>query len=171
MTQFKIEEIPAFYHRYVEPLKNNELLQNLESASAKTLGFVMDLEEGNGDFRYASGKWSVKEVLCHMLDAERIFCYRALTFARKDKTELPAFDENAYAPEANASSRSIAELAKEMSRLRATTLDLFKSFTPEMLTRTGIANTGTFTVRGVGYIIAGHELHHLTVLQERYFPS
>ena len=171
MSHFRIEEVPSFYHRYVDPLKEEDLINILENASAKTLGFLNDLEEANGDFRYASGKWSVKEVICHMLDAERVFCFRALTFARNDKTELPGFDENAYAPEANATSRTIAELAREASNLRATTLDLFKSFTPEMSTRTGLANNGKFSVRGIGYIIAGHELHHLTILQERYFPS
>ncbi len=171
MSQFSIEEIPAFYHRYVEPLKEQNMIDVLHETSEKTLRFLNDLEESNGDFRYASGKWSVKEVLCHMLDAERVFCFRALTFARNDRTELPGFDENTYTPEANAASRSIAELLQEVARLRATTLDLFKSFTSEMLNRKGIANKGNFTVRGIGYIIAGHELHHLTILQDRYFPS
>lgn len=171
MSQFTLEEIPGFYHRYVEPLKGKEMMEVLHSTSLKTQKFLNDLEESNGDFRYAAGKWSVKEVVCHMLDAERIFCYRALTFARNDKTALPGFDENTYAPEANAESRTIAELVQEAIRLRVTTIDLFKSFTSEMLVRTGVANKGTFTVRGVGYIIAGHELHHLTILQDRYFPS
>lgn len=171
MSQFSIEELPPFYHRYVEPLKGKDLLEVLESTNHKTQSFLNNLEESNGDFRYASGKWSVKEVICHMLDAERIFCFRALTFARNDKTELPGFDENTYAPQANAEVRTIAELVMEATRLRATTFDLFKSFSDEMLNRTGVANKGSFTVRGIGYIIAGHELHHLNVLQERYFPS
>jgi hypothetical protein len=171
MAQFSIEEIPAFYHRYVEPLKEQNLIDALEQTSRKVLHYLGDLEESNGDFRYAPGKWSVKEVLGHMLDAERVFSFRALTFARNDKTELPGFDENAYAPETNAASRTIADLVLEASRLRATSLDLFKSFTPEMLGRIGTANKGNFTVRGIGYIIAGHELHHLTILQDRYFPG
>lgn len=171
MSQFSIEEIPAFYHRYVEPLKGKNMIEVLEEINHKTQVFLNALEESNGDFRYAPGKWSVKEVICHMLDAERIFCFRALTFARNDKTELPGFDENTYAPEANAEARTLATLSKEAARLRTTTLDLFNGFSVEMLNRTGVANKGNFTVRGIGYIIAGHELHHLNVLQERYFPS
>ncbi len=171
MSQFSIEEIPSFYHRYAEPLKGKDMMEVLQTTSLKTQNFLNDLEESNGDFRYASGKWSVKEVICHMLDAERVFCFRALTFARGDKTELPGFDENTYAPQANAEARSIVELIREAARLRATTVDLFKSFSSEMLERTGVANGGNFTVRGIGYIIAGHELHHLSILQERYFPS
>lgn len=171
MSQFSIEEIPTFYHRYVEPLKGKSLIDILETTGRKTQAFLKDLEESNGDFRYSAGKWSVKEVICHMLDAERVFCFRAMTFARNDKTALPGFDENTYAPQANAEARTIAQLAQEASRLRATTIDLFKSFSNEMLSRTGVANKGDFTVRGIGYIIAGHELHHLTILQERYFPS
>lgn len=171
MSQFVIEEIPSFYHRYVDPIKREDLIKALEQTHQKTQNFLKDIEESNGDFRYGTGKWSVKEVICHMLDAERVFCFRALTFARNDKTALPGFDENAYAPEANAEGRTVAQLAKEASRLRATTIDLFKSFSEEMLNRKGVANTGNFTVRGIGYIIAGHELHHLNVLQERYFPS
>ena len=171
MSQFSIEEIPSFYHRYVNPLKGYDLIQVLGQTHQKTQNLFRDIEEANGDYSYSSGKWSVKEVICHMLDAERVFCFRALTFARGDKTELPGFDENTYAPEANAGARTVAELAKEAARLRATTIDLFRSFSEEMLTRAGIANTGDFTVRGIGYIIAGHELHHLNVLQERYFPS
>lgn len=171
MAQFNIEEIPSFYHRYVNPLKNDDLLSILEQTHQKTQNLLKDVEESNGDFRYGTGKWSVKEVICHMLDAERVFCFRALTFARNDKTALPGFDENTYAPEANAEARTVSQLAKEALRLRATTIDLFKSFSDEMLSRTGIANSGNFTVRGIGYIIAGHELHHLNVLQERYFPS
>lgn len=171
MSQFKIAEIPPFYHRYVEPIKEKDLFDVLESTNQKTQVFLNNLEESNGDFRYASGKWSVKEVVCHMLDAERVFCFRALTFARNDKTELPGFDENAYAPEANAEVRTLAELVQEAVRLRTTTIDLFKSFSTEMLNRTGVANKGTFTVKGIGYIIAGHELHHLTILRDRYFPG
>ncbi len=171
MAQFSIEEIPSFYHRYVEPLKGKNMIEVLESVNHKTRVFLNDLEESNGDFRYAPGKWSVKEVICHLLDAERIFCFRALAFARNDKTELPGFDENTYAPEANAEARTLAALVQEAARLRDTTLDLFNSFSLEMLNRTGVANKGNFTVRGIGYIIAGHELHHLNVLQERYFPG
>jgi dihydroxyacetone kinase len=103
-----------------------------------------------------------------MLDVERIFAYRALRFARNDKTPLSGFEENDYAPQANAEARTINDLANEAERLRATTLDLYKSFTPEMLQRTGTANKAELSVLNLGYIIAGHESHHRKILKERY---
>lgn len=110
----------------------------------------------------------MKEVLCHIQDAERIFAYRALRFARNDKTELPGFDEVQYTPESNAHARTLKQLIDELHRLRVTTFDLFNSFTPEMLSRSGKANNNLVSVLNLGYIIAGHELHHLEVLKSRY---
>jgi len=103
-----------------------------------------------------------------MIDVERIFAYRALRFARNDKTGLAGFEENDYAPESNAHSRSVAEIAEEMNRLRLTTIDLFKSFTPEMLLRGGKANQMDLTVLALGYAISGHETHHRNIFLERY---
>jgi hypothetical protein len=103
-----------------------------------------------------------------MMDAERIFSYRALRFARNDSTPLSAFEENDYAPQANAHARTLAQLLQEMKNLRTTTIDLFASFTPEMLQRTGTANGKVISVVNLGYIVAGHETHHRIVLQERY---
>jgi uncharacterized damage-inducible protein DinB len=114
------------------------------------------------------GKWTIKELLCHMMDAERIFAYRALRFARNDSTDLHAFEENDYAPQANAHGRSVQQLITEIKNLRATTLDLFASFTPEMLQRKGTANNTLISVINLGYIIAGHETHHRNVLADRY---
>ena len=103
-----------------------------------------------------------------MLDAERIFSYRALRFARNDRTPLAGFDEQAYAPHLNASSRSLAQIGDEMEHLRTCTVDLFKSFSEEMLTRKGTANNNELTVGAIGIIIAGHETHHCKVIRERY---
>jgi hypothetical protein len=106
-----------------------------------------------------------------MMDAERIFCYRALRFSRNDATPVSGFEENDYAPQANAHGRTIAQLVNEMKSLRATTIDLFASFTPEMLQRTGTANGTLISVINLGYIVAGHETHHRNVLAERYLKK
>jgi hypothetical protein len=121
-----------------------------------------------GQFRYAPDKWTIKELLCHLIDSERIFAYRALRFSRNDKTPLSGFEEKDYAVQANAHSRSVASIANEIKRLRATTLDLYKSFSDEMLQRTGTANNSSLSVLNLGFIIPGHETHHLNVLRERY---
>jgi hypothetical protein len=106
-----------------------------------------------------------------MMDAERIFCYRALRFSRNDATPLSGFEENDYAPRANAHGRTIQQLVHEMKNLRASTLDLFASFTPEMLQHKGSANNNVISVVNLGYIVAGHETHHRNVLTERYLKK
>lgn len=132
---------------------------------------VKGIPESKGDYRYEPGKWSIKELLCHLMDAERIFAYRALRFARNDKTPLSGFEENDYAPQANAHSRSLVQLGEEMKRLRASTIDLFRSFTPEMIQRTGTSNNTELSALSLGYIIAGHDLHHRKIILERYLNS
>lgn len=143
----------------------------LRQSSKITLELVRSIPESKGEHRYAEGKWSIKELLAHMIDVERIMAYRALRFARNDKTDLPGFEENDYAPEANAHGRTIAQLANEMERLRATTIDMFESFTTEMLQREGTANKNNLSVLVLGYVIPGHETHHRKILIERYLKS
>ena len=171
MTRPQLETLPAFHRTYVDNVKDLDMLDALRTASQSSLKIIRAIPETKGEFRYETGKWSIKEVLTHMMDVERILSYRALRFARNDKTDLPGFEENDYAPEANAHSRTIAQLADEMSRLRTTTLDLFSSFTDKMLKREGIANKNHLSVVNLGYIIPGHELHHLRILQERYLKA
>lgn len=168
MQRPDLEVIPPFYKNYVLNVKEYELLEALKKSNDQVLSLIGNLPESKSEYRYQPGKWSIKELLCHMMDAERIFSYRALRFARNDKTSLHGFEENDYAPEANAHSRTFIQLAKEMENLRNTTLDLFASFTPEMLQRTGKANNTEVSVLTIGYIVAGHETHHRKVLEERY---
>ena len=163
--------LPSFYTKYVNHVKESDMLEALASSNAQLINLIKNVPESKGEYRYAAGKWSIKEVLCHMMDAERIFSYRALRFARNDNTPLSGFEENDYAPQANANSRSLSQLVKEMTTLRATTIDLFASFTPEMLERKGSANNNVVSVVNLGFIIAGHETHHRTVLSERYLAS
>jgi len=168
MQRPAVETVPEFYKGYVSHVLNYEMMEALKNSNEQTQKLLLTLPESKGEYRYGPDKWSIKELLCHMMDAERIFCYRALRFARNDKTELPGFEEKDYAPQANAHSRTIAELASEMARLRSVTIDLFSSFTPPMLERVGTANKNRVSVLNLGYIIAGHEIHHRLVLQERY---
>jgi uncharacterized damage-inducible protein DinB len=168
MLRPDLDTVPPFYKRYVEHVKEFDMFHILDDSNKQLLALLGTIPEEKGAFRYAPGKWSIKELLCHMMDAERIFAYRALRFARNDSTPLQGFEENDYAPEANAHGRSIQQLVEEMDRLRKSTIDLYKSFTPEMLTRKGSANNTEISVLNLGYIIPGHETHHKMVLQERY---
>src|SRR5690606_9954470 len=121
MTRPDLTSIPEFYKRYVEHVKNYDLVDAFNISLKATMELIKSIPEERGEHRYAPGKWSIKELLCHMIDTERIMSYRALRFARNDKTPLHGFEENDYAPEANAGSRTLASIAEEMSRLRLTT--------------------------------------------------
>ena len=171
MTRPDIETVPSFYKGYVEFVKDMDLADALRHAAQLVQQLVPYIPEEKGDYRYAADKWTIKEVLNHMMDAERVFAYRALRFSRNDQTPLQPFDEKEYAPQANAHSRNIQQFAREMKRLRETTLDLYASFTPEMLLREGTANNNRLSVLSLGYIIAGHDLHHRKILHERYLNS
>ncbi len=166
-----LDTVPHFYKNYVKHIEETDLLQALRISGHRALELVHAIPESKVDFRYAPGKWSIRELLCHMIDAERIFAYRALRFARNDKTELAGWEENDYAPQANAAGRSKQKIAAEMAHVRTSTLDLFEGFTPEMLVRKGIANKNELSVVVLGFIIAGHETHHCQVLKERYLKE
>jgi uncharacterized damage-inducible protein DinB len=168
MTRPDLDLVPSYYMRYVDHVKDLDVLEALRYAGNLTQEIVKQIPEAKGEYRYAPGKWSIKEVLCHMMDVERIFAYRALRFARNDKTPLSGFEENDYAPEANAHSRSIAVIGGELARLRQVNIDMYESFTAEMLKRSGMANRVEVSVLNLGYIMAGHDLHHRKVLHERY---
>ncbi len=168
MVRPDIEKVPAFYKGYVELVQDMDLLDALRHAAKLVQQTVPYIAEDQGEHKYAEGKWSIKEVLNHMMDAERVFAYRALRFSRKDETPLHPFEENDYAPEANAHARSIQQHAREMKKLRETTIDLYASFSPEMLEREGTASGKKLSVKNLGYIIAGHDIHHLNILRERY---
>jgi hypothetical protein len=168
MTRPDMNAVPDFHKRYVDHVKNYDVLEALEFSSKETVDLVRSISEGKGEHRSGPDKWSIKELLCHMMDTERILTYRALRFARNDKTHLHGFEEKDYAPEAYAHGRTIAQIADEMERLRRTSVDLFASFTPEMLARKGYANNLELSVLTLGYIISGHESHHRKILKERY---
>jgi uncharacterized damage-inducible protein DinB len=166
-----LETIPPFFKGYVKLVEQPDVLQAMRISGYRTMELIHYIPEAKSDFRYAEGKWSVREVLCHMIDAERIFAYRALRFARNDKTPLHGFDENEFAKELNAASRSLKQIGEEMQHLRTTSVDLFESFNEEMLKRKGKAGNNELTVLALGFIIAGHETHHCKILKERYLNA
>lgn len=164
-----ITEVPAFYQNYVEGVHYDELVPALINSGNETTDLLKSIPEASGDYKYAEGKWTIRQVIAHMMDAERVFAYRALTFARNDKAELPGFEENDWAIEANAENRKLYKLIEEYNNVRASTIDLFGSFNQKMLARVGSANGVKMSVNTIGFVIVGHETHHRKILNERYF--
>lgn len=143
------------------------LLRNQIEETARLVG---DFGEENAAVRYGPGKWTVREVIGHLADCERILSYRALRFARGDMTVLPGFDENAYVPAADFESRTLASVMAEFRAVRGATAALVEGLSEDVTATAGTAGSGTITVRALFYLIAGHELHHLALLRERYLP-
>jgi uncharacterized damage-inducible protein DinB len=144
------------------------VLQHLQTDFETIHTLVMDLPEEKLLSAYAPGKWTMKEILVHMMDTERIFAYRALRIARNDKTDLPGFEQDEYTPYLYANERSIANIMEEYGLQRKSTVALFSNFDESAFTRTGFANGAPLSVRAALYIIAGHELHHLQIIREKY---
>jgi hypothetical protein len=161
-------EYAPFYAAYIAAVPDGELLELLERQHQETAGVLDGLPESRGDFAYAPGKWTVKEVLGHVADAERVFAYRALRFARGDATPLPAFDEKVWVPHSGARARTVADLLEELRAVRGATLALLRHLPADAPTRRGTASSREITVRALAWIIAGHERHHLRILRERY---
>jgi uncharacterized damage-inducible protein DinB len=168
ITKPAVTEYPQYYEPYIKAVKENDLLDALRNNLEVFNQLVSDIPIEKGDYRYAEGKWTVKEVLMHVTDVERIFAYRALTFARNDKNELPGFDEDAYVPYYQAEKRTIFSIEDEFESLRNANIALFKSFDEETLNRKGMANRNMMSVRSVGFMLAGHAAHHVKVVRERY---
>lgn len=170
----KITDIPApylesYYGLYLHQVPQHlDLLTALDYGQNQVLQLIEPLEENQLHYRYEAGKWTIKEILCHLMDTERIFNYRALRFARQDKTELPGFDHNAYVPNSKANDLPIDYLLKSYKLQRESTKLFFEGMTDEMLLYTGVASETELSVAAIGFIQAGHELHHCRVIRERY---
>jgi uncharacterized damage-inducible protein DinB len=149
-------------------VENENLGDALKNQIPEIQSFFSSIDEEKRDYKYAEGKWTIKEVLQHIIDTERIFAYRALAFARKDVNTLPSFDENSYAKNSNADKRNWNELTEELMAVRKTTDFLFNSFSEEQLNTVGKASSYEMSVKALGYTIAGHLAHHVNVLKERY---
>ncbi|HEX5054352.1 MAG TPA: DinB family protein [Planctomycetota bacterium] len=162
------DEFPASFQPYVDGVPDGDVLVHLARQGAATAALLRTVDEARGMFRYAPGKWSVKSVVQHVTDGERLFCYRALCLARGETNPLPGFDENLYAANDGAAGRQLADIVQEFVSVRAATGLLFAGFDAAAWARRGIANGKAVSVRALPWIIAGHELHHLSVLRDRY---
>jgi hypothetical protein len=162
-------EYNPYFDRYISLVLSNDIIGTLERQVPKTLALFSGRSEADGNFRYAPGKWTLKEVLGHLNDTERIMAYRALRIARGDQTPLAGFEQDDYVRDGPFADLSLAALIDEFRSIRAATLTLLRSFRPQDWTRRGVASQKDITVRALAYIIAGHELHHRNILEERYF--
>ena len=163
-------EYAPYYEKYVSMIEG-DVLETLERQGAETAALLGGVSEDAAASRYEPGKWSVKELVGHMIDGERIFAYRALRFARGDRTPLEGFDQDPYVAAANSDARTLRSLAEEFGHVRAATLALLRSLDPEAWARRGTASDAEVSVRALAYIIAGHEAHHVRVLRERYLTK
>ena len=168
MTTPAIGEYPSYLGNYIRLVGATSVTNAVEKHSDMILDFFQKIPADKITYRYAEGKWNLKEVLQHIIDTERIFAYRALRLARHDKTSLPGFDENAFAAASNADLRDWEGLLAEFKAVRKSTDLLLESFTEEQLNETGLINGNPVSTNAIGFIIYGHILHHINVTNERY---
>lgn len=162
------EEYPAYFEAYIDMVPEGNLIDVLFNQLDETTALLTNLEESQANYNYAPGKWTLKEVLGHISDTERIMSYRLLRFSRGDQTPLPGYDEDEYVQQASFHSRSLDDLLKEFTAVRHATCALMQGLSVESWLRKGIANDKEISVRAIAYIIAGHELHHVKIIKERY---
>lgn len=162
--------MPEFFDRYINRVEDIELLQAFSKYDRFESLIAPETLEALDDKVYAPGKWTVKDIIQHLIDTERIMSYRALRFARNDTTVLPGFDEDLFGENAKASQRPLNELLSEFQLTRQSTIALFSSFDDEMLHRTGICFNKTVSVIAIGFILVGHPIHHANIIRERYLP-
>lgn len=168
MTRPDASEHAPYYGKYIALVTGDDVVRALETQGRETAQMLAGLSESQGTHRYATDKWSVKEVMGHITDSERIFCYRALRIARGDRTPIEGFEQDDYVRGAEFDRLTVADLVAEYKCVREATLRLFASLQPEAWTRRGVANKNEVSVRALAYMIAGHELHHRQILREKY---
>jgi len=171
MPSIQWQQVPEYYHNYLRQVPSETLQDALRHHRETLVPFLSTIPEEKWDYRYAEGKWTIREVVQHIIDTERIMDYRALTIARGDTVALPGFDENAYTPASRAYRRSKESLIRELESVQQGSIYLFESFDEAMLEAKGVANNNPIYVEGIAYIIVGHGLHHLRVLKERYLQE
>lgn len=171
ITKPKDNTYPEYYKKYVDKVSGEDLMQMLLTEHYETIDLITSIDLETQHYQYEEGKWTIKEIIQHLMDCERVFAYRAMSIARNEQAALPGFDENEYAFQSNAIRRDINDIAREFSVLRASTIELFKSFNDLMIDRQGIANGKPITVRALMYIILGHEIHHRQIIETRYLPK
>ena len=164
-------EYAPYYERYISLVPGNDIIGTLESQRRQMMLLLCGRDEVEGDLRYAPEKWSVKEVLGHVCDTERIFAYRSLRISRGDRTPIEGFEQDGYVQNGPFGTRPLAEIIDDYLAVRRATLTLFRNLQEEAWTRRGIANKNEVSVRAIAYTLAGHELHHRKILEEKYFAA
>jgi uncharacterized damage-inducible protein DinB len=164
-------EYDAYFWKYIDLVPDGDIVATLTSQIENTLALLRTVSENKAAKPYAPGKWSIKEVVGHIIDAERIFAYRALRIGRNDKTPLPGFEQDDYVANTSFNGRTLASLLEEFAAVREATIQLFKHFTDEEWKRRGIANEKEISTRALAYNVAGHELHHVGILKSRYLAG
>jgi len=164
-------EYSPYYDRYISLVQGEDILDTLDQQRRETMTLLCGRNEEDGDFRYAPGKWSAKEVLGHVCDTERVFAYRAMRISRADTTPLEGFEQDDYVRHGPFAKRPLEDLVEDFIAVRRATLSLLRNLDEAAWMRRGIANKNEVTVRGLAYIIAGHELHHRGILEEKYFVA
>jgi hypothetical protein len=170
MTKSAIAVMPDFFDRYINLAPNIELIDALNQAPSFEQLLPAETAESLGDRVYAPGKWTIRDIVQHLIDTERIMAYRALRFARHDQTVLPGFDEELFSRNARAMRRSLTDLYEEYALNRQSTLALFRSFDEEMLVEPGICFNQAVSPLALGYVLVGHPIHHVNIIRERYLP-
>lgn len=167
-SDLSASEYNPFYHNYILSAGDNTLLSELERGKDELISFIENVPDEKLGYAYADGKWTLAELLVHVLDAERVFQYRALRFARNDETALAGFDQDIYVPQSNAGKRTKKDILEEYKTVRESTLSLFRSFSDEVLKRVGVASGSEMSTGAMGFVICGHQAHHLRIIKERY---
>ena len=165
------DEYAPYYDRYISLVQGEDILTALDQQRRDTMTLLCGRDEEDGDFRYAPEKWSAKEVLGHVCDTERIFAYRALRISRSDATPMEGFEQDDYVRNGPFAHRALSDLVEDLIAVRRATLSLLRNLDEAAWTRRGTANKNEVSVRGLAYIIAGHELHHRRILEEKYFAG
>lgn len=162
------EEYNPYYGIFIDKSESENIVQGLQQGKKKFIDFVNTIPNEKLTYAYEEDKWTIAEVIQHIIDTERIFSYRALRFARKDQTPLIGFDQDAYVPNSNANTFSIEDLIEDFESVRNSSITLYKRFTSEMLNQIGEASGSPMSTRAAGYILSGHQNHHVEVIKERY---
>jgi len=171
MSRPSKNDYAEYYHKYIQEIDGDNIFEVLEKQLNATLNLFKNISEDKGNYSYAAGKWSIKEVIGHCIDTERIFAYRALCIARGEKKYLPGMEQDDYAKKGEFNRRTLKNLLNEYELVRKSNIILFNSFQEKVLQNRGIASDNEVTVLGLMFIIAGHELHHIKVIKEKYLKS
>lgn len=170
MKKDKINPMPEYFDRYINKTDDVTVMEALTISLTELNNLPMQTYQALGNQVYAPGKWTVKDILQHLIDTERVFSYRATAFSRNEPGQVLSFDEELYVKNAQANTRSLEDIVNEMKALRTSFIEQYKSYSPEMLLRSGKGFKGSYSVLSIGFIIAGHQRWHMDVLKERYFP-